>query len=72
MENIDNQKNNNASVDTPSVNDIDKQIFIEKPIGKITIGKLLVICSFINIGILFILFLFSSLVCLHVFGLEGF
>lgn len=47
---------------------INKQIFVERPVGKITVGKLIVICSFINIAILFLLFFFSGLVCLHVFA----
>jgi hypothetical protein len=58
-----NSKSNNSSSNL----DVNKQIFIERPIGKINVGKLITLLSFINIGVLFVLFIFSALVCLHAF-----
>jgi hypothetical protein len=68
MENNVNEK----LVDNANNLDINKQIFTERPIGKITIGKLLLICNYIAIGVLFILFFFTALVCLHTFNDESF
>lgn len=71
MENSANQTNINENVGSKEIN-INKQIFLDRPIGKITVGKLLVICSFINMAVLFLLFFFSGLVCLHVFNNVAF
>jgi hypothetical protein len=56
---------NEVSTNNKKELDIDKQIFVDRPIGKINVGKLIAILSFINIAILFILFVFTGLVCLH-------
>lgn len=66
------EQNKNTNTAEPNDMNINKQIFIDRPFGKITIGKLIVMCSFVNIACLSILFFFTGLVCLHTFRNRGF